>query len=649
MVALLAGAAACDGADEAAPRADLAIVRAGVVATPGDSLYLGSTPYDSAQEPIRFALTLRNLGPATVRLDGPPLLRVENDSDLAFRVSRPRGEELAAGAELEVSVLFSPPRPGRFEATLLLEATETRGDVAIFGLVAEAVAEVVAPELGATFTTPDGTPVTSLDLGDLRTTGRLEAELRVLNTGNTPLPLGAATLVWTGADDIFTAAFRSESELAAGAEAAVDLVAETAACGSFSATLTFLGPQATSLATLRVTASSEPDRLVITSVTTPNASIPAAHSLAIAETEDSLSRVVLGNSAAGAFVGAALFVEANTCAVGGNGPLLEDGAPGTNLWGHRVAVDGSGTLALVTWADRPEARLFRLDADGAAVRLGTFINGGGHGASAALSGDGDVAVVGQRLADSGYNPHGGLWLYERTGTTWAGASEARFRLVPLDPPRVAELGAAAAISEGAELVVGAGLYMTDLTRPDDFEGALFVWRGTRDPVNGRQWGRIVPGQDPDRRAESALLRTLALPVDERVEVGIGAGGDVLAITFRTAPTVIDVHLYERVGDDLWGIPGDPASRRVAHHVAKVTVFDAWGFAMDPSGDRFFVADNAGIVAVRRSGDSWGDGSTIDREWAIPMQGRIAIDRAGHRLVGLQTDDALLLLEVGAPP
>jgi hypothetical protein len=123
---------------------------------------------------------------------------------------------------------------------------------------------------------------------------------------------------------------------------------------------------------------------------------------------------------------------------------------------------------------------------------------------------------------------------------------------------------------------------------------------------------------------------------------------VLGLAFKSDFQQLEVHIFELNGEGVWGLQGNPTTRRVANHVATIETFDDWGFAMSPDGRRIIVSDSAGIVALRRSADAWGAGSVLDGSWDQALYGPIAFTPDGNAIVGVDDQGALHLLRVDAP-
>jgi|GEM_PF-1946754 len=648
-LALLAPAGCND--EVAATSAELTLVRGGARVSPELIVALGTFQLTPDQEPTRVTLEVENAGEGAVDIGAPDVLSIESDSALAFRVSKPADTLLNPGQRAEIRIIFTPPAVGMWEATLVLNPPNARGGPKRYRMTASASQVTVVPDLSLSFVDDGGAPVGGLDFGFLSPGTSSTLEVRLRNDGNVPFDFVLAKIVTTDASAPFVVQTNSEGLIEPGGAVILGVAASPLTCGIFATTLIIRDPRDDRpLADLAIRVSSAPDLFTRPGLVTNSSTNAAERSIALAHREEGGARVVLGDSAFDSFRGKAMWLDFNGCE-SSNGQALNDSqGTGTNLWGHRVATDAEGKLALVTSSDRAEAWLLPMiageGAGAAGFRLGTFNSKGGHGQGAAFARDGSVAGVGQTLADSGFNPHGGVWLYRRPSpTAWADIAEADFRLVPLEPPRVSKLGSALAMSTTGDVIISGGLYMSSVTATDVFEAALFVWAASTDPSLGRTWGRVVPGQDGDRRAESFLLRSLKTPIEEALAVGASADGSVLAIAFKSDFTIVEVHIFETGLDGLWGIPGDPQTRRVANHVVSVDAFNNWGFALSPDGRRFIVSDDFGIVAVAKTGQTWGAGSALEQTWPTPLAGQVSFDPAGTQIGGFSPDGGLVIQQL----
>jgi hypothetical protein len=651
-VALFAALLVTSGCGDptAAPVVDFALSRAGLELGDGSSIDFGTIAIDSTALPAPVELTLTNRSPDPWFLaDGLPV-QLENDSSLAFRLVLPRVSEIAPRTSVTLTVLFAPRRAGQWEADLVLAPDSRRAEPLTVRLVATASEPSVAPITAARLIDANGQPLSLMDFGNVEAGSPTTLSFGLENTGN--VAIDPNTFSWSMTPDAtpFTVTPPTGSiEPGTSGSGTVSVTIDT--CGEAMAELEVIAADgSTPVGTVELKVASVPTRSTLPTFMPTSLSDAVVHAIAVAGPEDGGLRVVLGKSDAESFRGVVRVVDFDGCTSGNPTTLYDIGA--TNLWGHRVALTDAGDMALVTWSDRAEARLFRLDpanfADSTSVRLGTFISGGGHGQAAGLSGDGGVAVIGQRFADSGFNAHGGLWLYERIGATWQDMPETRFRLVPLEPPRVDALGTSTAVSANGDVIIGGAQYLSSISVPGVYEAALLVWAASVDPSSGRTWGRIVPQQDSDRRAETQLLRSEVTPVDEVIQVAMSRDGSVLGLAFKSDFQQLEVHIFELNGEGVWGLQGNPTTRRVANHVATIETFDDWGFAMSPDGRRIIVSDSAGIVALRRSADAWGAGSVLDGSWDQALYGPIAFTPDGNAIVGVDDQGALHLLRVDAP-
>jgi hypothetical protein len=228
-----------------------------------------------------------------------------------------------------------------------------------------------------------------------------------------------------------------------------------------------------------------------------------------------------------------------TWAQRGSALIAADAATG-DQFGRSVALSADGAVLVVGanfWegALTDQGGVYTFDRSGSAwAQRGSVLTApdavatDGFGISAALSPDGDILVVGAARRDGAYTDQGGVYTFDRSGSTW------NPRGSPLTAPDAAAVdlfGCGVALSaEGDVLVVGA--YLWDGTYTD--QGGVYIF-----DVSGSAWvqrGNVLTA--PDAASGDGFGFSAALSPDGDVLV-VGAFGWEGSITNQGGVYIYD--------------------------------------------------------------------------------------------------------------
>jgi len=620
---------ACEQAVRAPPRVELYID--GTLAGPAPAIDFPDTPTDG--EGIAAQIEFRNLGPGVLVLTGSPPILLERDDRLAFRVSQPPKNRFAAGESFVVSVVFAPHFPGSSAARLLIHVDGLEAPLLV-ALTGEGVPGA-APLLIATL---DGAPLGArYDFGAVPILESREANLRLANGGTGLLDLGLAPATLSGPDaGAFQLGLLTATTLGEGEHVDLALSFTPTECKGYAAALTLPGP-ADGPIDLPVTGRGGDNPQGHAGVTDANLLDTADLDVALSSSLGGARRFAVGNPTAQSYSGEVALFTWDGCALSPPRRISAASAGLTaQLFGAQVALSDDGSTLLVTAREgERDAWIFAINADNEPrflATLATFDEGPGHGRGAALAGDGSAAFIGQALADSGFNPHGAVFVYERPTAGWQSAPEALFRLVPSAPTQVELVGSSVEASKSGDVVVS-GALETPAGAMTKGPAVVFVWLATVGPsTHERLWGREMVGGEPNQRAESVRLLSARVPSDGAPRVAISADGQTIALT-TAGERDVQVRLYVRTGDT-WGKPTASPDERLPTGTITFTASAALRVALGPAGEFLIAADQGGARDLVRPSGGWKDESPTLRTWNVPFYGALAVAPEGAVFTGM---------------
>jgi hypothetical protein len=634
VLASLVAFAACSDTTQAPPRLELYID--GTLSSVAPAL---TFPDTILGESATTTFELKNLGPGDVELTGRPLILLERDDRLAFRVLQPESPILGSGESLTVTARFVPTAVGPATARLIIAAAHL--DEPITVLLAGQGQTLAKGAL--TVALAGAPPPTRYDFGAVAPGEVDSVTLRLENTGTAPLALGADPVVLTG-DDAFVLGDVSATTLAPQETLSVFVSFAPASCGPFSATLEVLVPdtEATPIE-LHGTGGDNPRKVAAATDT----SLLRAPDLDVAVSDPlddtGKRRVSIGNLTVGSFAGQVSTLGWDGCVASESRVLSATSAGLTaTLFGNRVALSDDGRLMLVTARDqRRDAWLFALDPDGTARFLTSLLTTSeafGHGRGAAMAGDGSTVFIGQTGASNGINTHGALFVYEREDA-WGARPDHAFKLIPSLANEVELVGAWVDTSSDGDLVVAGALGAA--AGADTVAPALgFLWRR---PAGGT-WGQPVEG--PGRaRTEDLRLLTDETPSDAAARVAVSADASVVGLSVASTGGT-RVHLYLRDGV-MWGLGRAEPTERSPNATLTFPARPELRFSLSATGDLLVAGDPLGILEIDR-GAQWAErvvagAAQADRSWATAVYGRLALSPDGEALVGVSSDGAAWLI------
>jgi len=632
----VAVSAGCDEAAQPPPKLELYI----------DGTLAGAAPTiafpdsEPGGDGVAVQIELKNLGPSALVLTGTPPLLLERDDRLAFRVNQPSTTRFARGESLVFNIVFAPHSPGTSAARVVI-ATATSDEPLVVSLTGEAIPNAAVPSLVAMI---DGAPVAAtFDFGAVRTLDSKDANLRLANGGAGTLELGSAPASLSGPDTtVFELGTAAATALAAGEHVDIPLTFTPTGCRAYEAKLAIDPP-----------GNGDPIEVALSGRGGEN---PQGHALVTdpelldaPDLDVTLSgagvggkrRFAVGNLTVGSFSGQVAVFGWDGCTLSAPHTISAASAGlSAQLFGAQVALSKDGSLLLVTARDQTkDAWLFTIGADDEPRFLGTlatFDQASGHGRGAAMAGDGSVVFIGQALADSGFNAHGAVFVYERPGTGWQSAPEARLRLGPSAPTQVELIGSNVETSQNGDVVVSAAL-LTPVGAGSKGPATAFVWAATRDPnSNERSWGREISQGEPNQRTETVRLTSAQVPSDSAARVAISADGNTIALS-AVVNSEVQIRIYARSGDVLWGKPTTSLDERLPTAILKMSASPALRFTLGPAGDFLIVGDQAGAKEIARPGGGWVDETpvtTFAQTWNVPFYGALAMAPEGTSFAGM---------------
>ncbi len=635
-------ASACEDEAAEAPSVTLAVDHQALGATP--LVTFAATPVGTSNTRI---LTITNAGPGTLTLAGSPALQIEDDNQLAFRVTPPTKVRLSVGEHVDASVTFSPASIGAAHGTLVIPVAN--GAPLTVGLQGEgSPVPSAALELSI-----DGQPITDhFDCGLVEPNASTNHGLLLRNTGTAPLQFASGSaLVIIGPDaDAFAITALPAQGLAAGASVEIALTCAPVTCHPQVAELTIaFDDSQTPLRRVALTASTAATVQSYTAFAGADLPFPTVHDVAISGPRATGGYVVaLGDQARSAQAGQVRTTVWDGCVI--RLPPEAAGPGALNLTtthlGTQVSVADDGRSMLVSALDVATAWILDLDANGRPslrARLATFEPGEGQGRSAALSGNGTLAVIGNPLADSQWPDHGALLLYARLGDGWSNYPEALLRLEPGRRDETVWLGTSVQVSRDGRVVASGALQLAATGRiPDGDATAIgLVYEHTTEGGEGGEggdgsggtWGVAGgPTVEPFVREETVRLTTGAVAHDNSARIAVSADGTTIAIAVRRNDKGIDVHLFARVAG-AWSVDASGWVR--ASHVLSFGEAGEWTMALAPDATFLVVGDNAGIREYAR-GDGWAIASGPRMTWEVPLAGPLALSPDGKVIAGMDT-------------
>lgn len=587
---------------------------------------------------------LKNLGPGEATLTGRPPILLERDDRLAFRVSQPQRDTLAAGETLTLQTRFLPTAVGPATARITIAAGHLDEPLTVL-LAGEGLGQSAA----ALTMTLDGRALPSRhEFGAVAPNSAKNVTLRLENTGTAPLALGTRPLTLDDSSGAFAIGAVTATALAPREGLDIPVTFAPKKCGPLAATLTISIPnQTTFFLALAGVGGDNPRRLPNTTDTTqlraPDLAVAVSDPLAGGEKR----RVAIGNLTVGTFAGQVTTLGWDGCVASENRVLSATSSGLTaTLFGNQVALSRDGRLMLVTARDqRKDAWLFALDPDGTARFQATLLTANeafGHGRGAALSGDGATAFIGQSGASNGINNHGAVFAYRREGETWANAPEATARLLPSTPNRVELVGAWVATDTLGEVVVSGGL-ATPAGSPTPGPAVAFVW--VRVPEGAPfEWGR--PAEVETDRLEELRLVTSEVPGDSSARVAVSADGALIALGVSSADET-RIHLFERTGGT-WGVPTTDTNEKKAQAILTLPARPELRFALGATAALLVAGDPLGVIELARPETGWLDRKVdaslpADRAYTAQVYGQLALSPDGRTVIGVAADGAAWLI------
>lgn len=579
------------------------------------------------KDTLAAQVELRNLGPGPLELDGAPLVRLEKDDRLAFTATQPAASRFEAGSSATFSVVFHPHAAGHDEGRVVI-AVRGREPFVIEVTGDATTGETPTPALAATL---DGAAVTAaFDFGAVAPNAQKDATLTLSNAGTGALTLSSTSTVVVSGDG-FAAGPLTKLELASGESTDVAITFTPTACQAYRGTLTVSSPVGGGAPTVV--------ELTGRGGTNPQGYDGVTEALAQPDGDVTLSdatsgsrRLAVGNLAFGSFTGRVGLYPWDGCSLATPRELTPTATgSAVQLFGAQVALDDSGRLLLATARDADTAWLFALAEDGSAsvtASLKTLKAGKGNGRGAALSGDGSLALVGQPLADSGFNPHGVVLAYPKPTSGWSNFTDARFRLGPSNPTTVRQLGAWVETSADGSVVIAGGF-------ESDTSGNLgaprvYVWEQAGSGADAT-WGDPNGSGVPQPQVETVVLTapgttaTIAAPALAR-----DGGTAALAVD---ADGAIRVVVWVRSGAS-WDATG---GARELPPTASIALADATArtrLALGPTGEFLVAADGGGAREILRPASGWDASASVGRRWNIAFFGAVALSPDAQALAGL---------------
>lgn len=634
LLALVAPLIGCADDAEVTPAIELYLD--GTLAGPSPAIDFPQTL--AGGEGIAAQLELKNLGPGALLLTGTPPLRLERDDRLAFRVTQPPTTRFEPGESLLASVVFAPHSPGSSVARLVI-ATSAADEPIVIALTGQGI-NVDRPVLSVTL---DGAaPGETFDFGSVSTVTARTITLRLANSGSGVFELGPSPVTLSGPDaSAFELTPPTVTALAAGEGVDVPLTFRPPGCRAYRASLAVAPSGPSSPLTIALTGRGGENPQGHADVTdTEQLPAPDLDVTLSGPSVGGKRRFAVGNLSVGSFAGQVALYAWDGCTLSQRRTISAASAGLTaQRFGAQVALSADGTTLLVTAYDhQKDAWLFAVGADDEPrflATLSTFDEDDGHGRGAALSGDGTVAFIGQTMADSGFNPHGAVFVYERGEAGWQSMPEARWRLGPAAPTQVELIGAWVETSQDGAVVVS-GALLTPAGAPTKGPATAFVWVAERDPdTDERAWGQPHSGGEPNHRVENVRLLSAQAPTDGAARVAISADGDTIALS-TVVGTEVQIRLYVRDGD-LWGLPTTSLDERMPTARLTLTASSALRMGLGPDGDFLLLANETGAREVARPADGWVDESplaSIARTWNVPFYGQLALTPDGLSFAGM---------------
>ena len=623
LIALTLALAACD-ADSAPTATTLELYVDGALAADAPSITFPRAI--AGKDQLSAQLELKNLGPGTLTLSGTPPVRIEHDDRLVFSVTTPTTTTFARGESALVTVFFRPSSAGHNEARVVIGVVDH--DPYIITLSGDAVSELeVQPALGVSVDGASAPP--RFDFGAIAPGQTASATLTIANSGTGQLVLpevNPVTLSGLG----FTVGTPSRYLLNAGESVSLTLTFTPSACASYGGTLTVRSesPAASVVTTLVGRGGTNPQGYdgVTDALSLPDGDV------ALSNADNGVRRFVVGNLAYGNYNGRIGVHSWDGCTLG-NGKTITPVSAGLSvgLLGAQIALDDRGKLLLATARDNNEAWLFELQPDNQARRLAalaTARGGQGNGRGAALAGDASAAFIGVAAADSGFNQHGVVLVYERPASgTWVDMPEARWRLAPSNPTAVQQVGGWVEASADGVVVAAGGFVNAAGGQAALGPPVVYVWTATG-TLGARTWGEQPQATlEPDTRTESV-----------RLEVS-GVTADIAALTLARDGSTIALPTFDASGKllvQLWlrGSGWTSSTPRGPDAVVTLTSNVKPRIALGAHGDYFLVADADGAREVLRPNEGWSTAAVVGRRWNVPFYGAIAIAPDDEAFTGL---------------
>lgn len=631
----LGGLAGCDEAAQAPPKLELYID--GTLAGPTPSIDFPDT--EPGSDGVAVQIEVKNLGPAPLVLTGSPPLLLERDDRLAFRVSQPTTTRFARGESLVFNIVFAPHSPGSSAARVVIK---TGGEEPlVISLSGDGTDEAALASLVATL---DGAPVTTtFDFGAVRTLDSKDANLRLANGGAGTLALGATPATLSGPDvAMFEVGAASASTLAAGEHVDIPVTFTPTGCRGYQATLSIDTPGLADAIDIVLTGRGGENPQGHADATDPE--LLDAPDLDVTLSTAGVGgkrRFAVGNLTVGSYSGQVAVFAWDGCTLSLPRTISAASAGLTaQLFGAQVALSDDGGTLLVTARDQTkDAWLFTIGGDDEPRFLGTlatFDQASGHGRGATLAGDGSVAFIGQAMADSGFNAHGAVFVYERPAAGWQSAPEARYRLGPSAPTQVELIGSAVEASRNGDVVVSAAL-LTPVGAGSKGPATAFVWAASRDSqTNERVWGKAIPQGEPNQRTETVRLTSAQVPSDSAARVAISADGNTIALS-AVVNSEVQIRIYARTGSELWGRPTTSLDERLPTAILKMSASPALRFTLGPNGDFLLVGDQSGAKEIARPPGGWVDETPVTsfaQTWNVPFYGTLAVAPEGGAFAGM---------------
>lgn len=583
-------------------------------------------------ERLTASLEIVNAGAGPLTLTGSPRVRVTLDDALAFDVRPPDAALVPPGATAPFSVSFTPRVPGRFEARLAIATDDPAAPELSVALTGVGRPDPGVPALALTLAGAPAAPE-GWDFGLVRlgATAQLAVQLANVGTGSLLLDPAASVALQGPGAGAFTIDGAVPAELAAGAVVALDATFSPSRCDVAAADLVVRDDAGTELARVPLEGRGVSDPARFPAVLPPAPAGLDVTRRVVASADG--RRVVVADPLTDAFAGGVTIYAFDGCELATTDVITAGGGGvASSLVGEAVGLSGDGDTLLVTAFEATRAWIFELTPGssaaetGPAATLGRGEGAAGFGASAALSGDGRIAVIGANEGQA----DGVVLLYAVPGAS----GSADTVLLP-----TAELGRGAGIGLGTEVALsgdGAVVAASLLTGGSAPRAAALVWDAN---VSG-PW---APGGDgePTVVAESArLVASTGPPVDGAAHLAMARDGRTIALSAAQAGGSVLIFLFVRP-QARWGeaAGGPPLISETA--TLRLSASPAWRFAVASDGGLIVGADPAGGRLFARPPGGWVTDTASVAVSDLGLLSWPALTGGDRVVLGVAPDGALL--------